>query len=97
MPNPSKLPVEQSGGEPPGRPPTRPMWELDFDTPNEDSMQFLEEQWSRFCKRIGLQEVPDIRAILAAYDAAPPRPKRRSHWLVRPFVAAYRWLNTHPY
>jgi hypothetical protein len=58
-------------------------------------MQLLEESWRRFCGAIGLQEIPDIRATLAAYDAANP-PKARRHWLVRPFAAAYDWFRRYP-
>ena len=54
-------------------------------------MQFLGEQWLRFCRRIGYQgEVPDIRAILAAKRARAP--ERRVHPLVRPFVALRDWF-----
>jgi hypothetical protein len=67
------------------------MENIDFDTPNEESMQLLEESWGRFCASIGLKEVPDIRAALAAHDAATPSAPRR-HWLVRPFVAVYAYL-----
>ena len=66
------------------------MENIDFDTPNEESMQLLEESWRRFCGGIGLQETPDIRAILAAHDAAPSVPRR--HWLVRPFAAIYAYF-----
>ena len=66
----------------------------DFDTPNEAAMQLLEASLREFCGRVGLKEIPDFRAILAAHDAHPPQPRwRRSHWLVRPFVAAYDWLD----
>jgi hypothetical protein len=64
---------------------------FDFETPDEASMQFLEEQWLRFCRRIGYQgEVPDIRAILAAKAASAP--ERGVHPLVRPFVAVRDWF-----
>ena len=78
-----------------GPPARRALPNFDFETPDEESMQFLEAQWRRFCNKVGLQEVPDIRAILAAKYAAPP-PRRRSHWLVRPFLAVYHWFNAHP-
>jgi|SRR5690242_12922217 len=71
---------------------------FDFDTPDEESMQFLEEQWLRFCRSVGLAgEVPDIRAIVAArkIQPPPPPPRRTSHWLVRSFVAVRDWLNAH--
>jgi hypothetical protein len=67
------------------------MENIDFDNPNEESMQLLEESWRRFCEGIALKEVPDIRAILAAHDAATPPPAPQ-HWLVRPFVAFYKWF-----
>lgn len=70
---------------------SKDMSNIDFDNPNEESMQLLEESWRRFCGSIGLKEIPDIRAALAAYDAAHP-PKPRRHWLVRPFVAVYDWF-----
>jgi hypothetical protein len=69
--------------------------DFDFDTPDEASMQLLEDSWLHFCHTIGLQDIPDLRAILAAHDANPPQRPRR-HWLVRPFVAAYEWLTTYP-
>ena len=66
----------------------------DFDTPNEAAMQLLEASWQEFCGRVGLKEIPDFRAILAAHDADPPEARsHRSHWLVRPFIAAYDWLD----
>jgi len=71
-----------------------PLPTFDFDTPDEASMQLLEEGWRRFCGTVGLREIPDLRTLLAAHDAKPPRPQRKSHWLVRPFVAVYSWLNT---
>ena len=80
----------RTGGSPNGRE-SQTMENIDFDNPNEESMQLLEESWRRFCERIALKEVPDIRAILAAHDAATPTPARR-HWLVRPFVALYEWF-----
>lgn len=64
---------------------------FDFETPDEDSMQFLEAQWLKFCRRIGYQgEIPDIRAILAAKAARAA--ERRPHPLVRPFVALRDWF-----
>lgn len=71
---------------------SRPLPNMDFDTPDEESMQLLEESWLRFCRSIGLKgDIPDIRADLAARKANPPAPPRR-HWLVRPFVAIYDWF-----
>ena len=71
---------------------------LDFENPDEATMQFLEEQWVRFCRSAGLEgEVPDIRAILAEKAArAQAVRKRRRHWLVRPFAAVADWLKGHP-
>lgn len=80
------------GSVPPQKSPT--MENIDFDTPNEESMQLLEESWSRFCAGIGLKEIPDIRAVLAAHDAASPAAPRR-HWLVRPFVAVYAYFRNY--
>lgn len=75
----------------------RELQDLDFDTPNEESMEFLEDEWRQFCHSIGLKgEIPDIRAILAAEDKTPKPHGRQSHWLVRPFVAVYDWLRAHP-
>ena len=84
-----------AGGTPDTAGSPRPIRDLNFETPDEDSMQFLEEQWLRFCRRAGLEgEVPDIRAILAEKAArAQVVSKRRRHWLVRPFVAVYDWFN----
>jgi len=81
---------KRTGGFPAGRG-SQTMENIDFDNPNEESMQLLEESWRRFCESIALKEVPDIRATLAAHDAAtvPPAPR---HWLVRPFVAFYKWF-----
>lgn len=75
--------------------PPREIHTLNFETPDEASMQFLEEQWLRFCRNIGLKgDVPDIRAIVAEKAArAEKLPERRRHWLVRPFVAACHWFN----
>ena len=81
---------KNTGGSPADRW-SQTMENIDFDNPNEESMQFLEESWRRFCAGIALKEVPDIRAILAAHDANPPQSKRR-HWLVRPFVAFHAWF-----
>ena len=83
---------KRTGESPSGRG-SQTMENIDFDNPNEESMQLLEESWRRFCAGIALKEVPDIRAILAAHDAATPAlaPARR-HWLVRPFVAFYQWF-----
>jgi hypothetical protein len=81
---------KRTGGSPAGHG-SQTMENIDFDNPNEESMQLLEESWRRFCEGIALKEVPDIRAILAAHDAATPAPARR-HWLVRPFVAFYKWF-----
>ena len=65
---------------------------FDFETPDEASMQFLEGQWLRFCRRIGLRgDVPDIRAILAAKAARAPT--KQGHPLVRPFVALRDWFD----
>ena len=81
---------KRAGGSPAGRG-SQTMENIDFDNPNEESMQLLEDSWRRFCEGIALKDVPDIRAILAAHDAAvaPPAPR---HWLVRPFVAFYKWF-----
>ncbi|HEY2854874.1 MAG TPA: hypothetical protein VGJ18_18590 [Gemmatimonadaceae bacterium] len=81
---------KRTAGSPVGRG-SQTMENIDFDNPNEESMQLLEESWRRFCEGIALKEVPGIRAILAAHDAAagPPAPR---HWLVRPFVAFYKWF-----
>lgn len=68
---------------------------IDPDTP-EAEMRLLEEEWRRFCGAIGLAEIPDIRATLAAGATEPRRRPRPSHWLVRPFVAVYDWFTTHP-
>lgn len=81
---------KRTGGSRSGRE-SQTMENIDFDNPNEESMQLLEESWRRFCEGIALKEVPDIRAILAARDAATPPPTPR-HWLVRPFVAFYKWF-----
>ena len=81
---------ERTEKSPTGRRP-QTMENIDFDNPNEESMQVLEESWRRFCEGIALKEVPDIRAILAARDATTPAPAPR-HWLVRPFVAFYKWF-----
>jgi hypothetical protein len=68
----------------------------DFDTPNEAAMQLVEASWGEFCGRIGLKEIPDFRAILAAHRANPPQPRWRwSHWLVRPFVAFNDWFKAY--
>jgi hypothetical protein len=70
---------------------------FDFVTPDEESLRFAEEQWLRFCRSIGLEgDVPDIRPVFLARDAQPPRRRRASHWLVRPFVALFDFLNDHP-
>ena len=83
----------QGGAAPRAR---RPLPNFDFDTPDEASMQFLEEQWRRFCGSIGLEgEIPDIRAIVAAQRTNPPPTRRRSHKLVRPFSALSDWLKAH--
>jgi hypothetical protein len=75
----------------------RELPKFDFDTPDEASMQFLEEQWRRFCGTIGLEgEIPDIRAIVAARRTNPPPTRRRSHKLVRPLAALSDWLKGHP-
>jgi len=89
MSDPTNLTRDAEAGEPPERRDSRPLPNFDFDTPDEDSMQLLEESWGRFCRSIGLdKDIPDIRAILAARKTSPP-PQRRPHWLVRPFVAIY--------
>lgn len=80
----------RTGESPTGRG-SKTMENIDFENPNEESMQLLEESWRRFCEGIALKEVPDIRAILAARAAATPARARR-HWLVRPFVALYEWF-----
>jgi hypothetical protein len=70
---------------------------LDFDTPDEESMQFIEDQWRKFCRSVGLEgDIPDIRAIAAARKTRLPRGGRQSHWLVRPFFAVHRWFKTYP-
>lgn len=79
-----------AGGSPSGSGP-KTMENIDFDNPNEESMQLLEDSWRQFCAAIALKDVPDIRAIVAAHDANPPQPARR-HWLVRPFVALYKYF-----
>ena len=81
---------KRTGGSPAERG-SQTMEDIDFDNPNEESMQLLGESWRRFCDGIALKEVPDIRALLAAHDAATPPPVPR-HWLVRPFVAFYEWF-----
>jgi hypothetical protein len=97
MLDPIKLPNDTGTGGSAAGGESEELMDFDFDTPNEASMQFLEASWREFCGRVGLKEIPDLRAILAAHDANPPQPRwRRSHWLVRPFVAAYDWLNA-PY
>ena len=63
----------RTGKSPTGRG-SQTMENIDFDNPNEESMQLLEESWRRFCEAIGLEEVPDIRTILSAHDAAKPAP-----------------------
>jgi hypothetical protein len=75
----------------------RTIADLDFETPDEASMQFLEEQWRRFCKSIGLEgEVPDIRGVFAAEGTSPTLTGQQSRKLVRPFAALSRWLNGYP-
>ena len=92
MSDPTNLARDVAAGKLPQRRASRPLPNMDFDTPDEESMQLLEESWLRFCRSIGLQgEVPDIRAALAARKANPPAP-RRPHWLVRPFVAMYDYF-----
>ena len=88
----TNLAKDKARGGPAARGELPPLADFDFDTPDEASMQLLEQAWRRFCGTVGLQETPDLRAILAAHDASPPR-RRQRHWLVRPFVAAYDWLN----
>jgi hypothetical protein len=86
---------DNTSGGPHARALPRELPNFDFKTPDEASMRFLEDQWLRFCRDIGLEgDVPDIRAILAAKyaRAAAPRQHRR-HWLVRPFVAVYHFFN----
>jgi len=56
------------------------------DTPDEESMQLLEREWWRFCHSIGLTEMPDIRAILAAPDTNPPKHWARTQRRIRQFV-----------
>jgi len=74
--------------------PPREIHTLNFKTPDEASMQFLEEQWLVFCREYGLKgDVPDLRAIVAARAArAQMHPESRWRRLVRPFVAAYHWF-----
>jgi hypothetical protein len=92
MSDPTNLTRDAAAAEPPERRASRPSPNCDFDTPDEESMQLLEESWRRFCRSLGLTgDVPDIRASLAARKANPP-PQRRAHWLVRPFVAIYDWF-----
>ena len=92
MSDPTNPTRDVATGETPERRASRPVSDLDFDTPDEDAMQLLEESWRRFCGSIGLTgDIPDIRAILSARKADPP-PQRRRHWLVRPFVAMYDWF-----
>jgi len=95
MTDPTNLAKDHSGAKPAA--PKRDFQDLNFDTPDEESIQFLEEQWERLCRSIGLEgEIPDIREAFASENTEPPPRGRRSHWLVRPFVAAYDWLNAHP-
>jgi hypothetical protein len=90
----TNLAERKTTGGPAANPGSPTMENIDFDTPNEESMQLLEQSWKRFCGSIGLEEVPDIRAILAAHDAATPSVPRR-HWLVRPFAAVYAYFRNY--
>ena len=71
--------------------------EYNFEAPDEKTIQYLEKQWLRFCRSIGLEgEVPDIRAVIAAQATRPAPTPPPSHPLARPFLAASRWLKAHP-
>lgn len=75
----------------------RDMKDYNFETPDEESMQFLEEQWQRFCRSIGLEgDIPDVRAALAAERTALPVRPVPVPLLVRPFAAVRRWLRGFP-
>lgn len=96
----AKATPKEEAGEPgsgPGRSAPRLLSEFDFENPDEKTLQFIEEQWVRFCRSVGLEcEVPDIRATFTAPDAEWPTRRRKLHWLVRPFAAVRDWFITHP-
>ena len=95
MSDPTNLARNGRGSKPTA--PARDFQDIDFEAPDEESMQLIEEHWRRFCRTIGLEgDIPDIRETFATKYTEPAPRWRRAHWLVRPFVAVYDWLNSHP-
>lgn len=66
---------------------------LDGELPDEASMEFLEKQWGRFGPPIIPEEkIREARARAAARDLERTLRRRRSHLLVRLFLAVYDWF-----